>query len=75
MSAQLTIEFDAPPTQTDTILRHLRYVGPITPIEALNLYGCFRLAARVKELRERGYNVTTEKGEANGKHFARYRLA
>lgn len=75
MSAQLSIEFDAPPSQVDTVLRHLQHVGPLTPLEALKLYGVFRLAARVKELRERGYNVTTETGKANGKHFARYRLA
>ena len=72
---QLAIEFDAPPTQTDTVLRHLQHVGPLTPLEALQLYGCFRLAARVKELRERGYNVVTDTGHANGKHYAIYRLA
>ena len=34
-------------TQTEMILNHLKTKGRITPLEALNLYGCFRLGARV----------------------------
>lgn len=39
-------------SQKELIRRHLVKHGAITPIEALSLYGCFRLAARVGELRE-----------------------
>ena len=34
------------------ILEHLEKYGSITPLQALDLYGCFRLAARVHELRK-----------------------
>lgn len=61
--------------QEDAILNHLKNVGPITPIEALNLFGCFRLGARAWDLRQKGYDVITDIIHANGKHFASYRLA
>ena len=38
-------------TQTDAILAHLERGLPITPLDALRLYGCFRLGARVWELK------------------------
>ena len=37
-------------TQCDKILFHLQTIGSITPVEALDQYGCFRLAARVANL-------------------------
>ena len=47
-------------TQTETILAHLQSGGSITPIDALRLYGCFRLAARIKDLRDSGHKVHTD---------------
>lgn len=44
-------------TQCDRILRHLRDHGYITSLEAVNEYGIMRLAARIGELRERGYHI------------------
>jgi len=62
-------------TQTETILEHLEKYDGISPLEALQLYGIFRLAPRVNELRNAGFPITSKlvKG-ANGKHFARYTL-
>lgn len=61
-------------TQNEQILNHLRS-QPITPIEALNLYGVFRLAARVRELRKEGHDIVTENIPIEGKRrYARYRL-
>ena len=34
-------------TQCDKILFHLQTIGSITPVEALDQYGCFRLAVTV----------------------------
>jgi len=34
-------------------------VGPITSIVALRLCGCFRLAARIYELRKMGFHIIT----------------
>jgi hypothetical protein len=62
-------------TQTDRILAHLQAHQSITPIEALELYGCFRLAARISDLREAGHQIETETVRGpNGKHWARYHL-
>ena len=48
---------------------------PITPAQALAHLGCFRLAARVRDLKDDGYQIRTEMIEtANGKHVARYSL-
>ena len=47
-------------TQNNAILEHLKSGKTITPIEALNLYGSFRLAARISDLRQQGHNIVTE---------------
>lgn len=60
-------------TQNRKILAHLKS-KPITPLEALNRYGCFRLGARIYELRNRGHNIKTEMVEVRGKKLAKYRL-
>ena len=41
-------------TQNEMILAHLKEFGKITPMEAIENYGCLRLAARISELREQG---------------------
>ncbi len=46
-------------SQKRKILAHLQSVGAITPIEALNLFGCFRLSGRIKELRDEGNAIET----------------
>jgi hypothetical protein len=59
-------------TQSQAILEHLKAGNTLTPIEALNLFGCFRLAARVSDLRTNGgYNIVNE----GDNKFAKYRLA
>ena len=62
-------------SQADWILGALR-MGPVTPLDALNGCGCFRLAARIAELREQGHNIITEKvkDQKMGKTWARYHL-
>lgn len=61
-------------TQEDMVLGHLAAGNTITPIEALNLFSCFRLSARVLRLKERGHNIVNEYESSNGKRYARYRL-
>ena len=47
----------------------------ITPMDALNLFGSFRLGARIFDLKnDYGMNIKTEMVEENGKRFARYSL-
>ena len=61
-------------SQKDDILKWLKR-EPITPAQALAHLGCFRLAARVEEIRKEGYPVLTEMVEVyGGKHVAKYSL-
>jgi hypothetical protein len=46
----------------------------LTTLEALNMFGCFRLAARISNLRTQGMDIHTEIVEINDKRVARYSL-
>lgn len=60
-------------TQNEQIRAHLIEHNSITPIEALEKYGCFRLAARIKDLRNAGFSVvSTIVHSDNGKKYCRY---
>lgn len=62
-------------TQTEQIREHLESGKPITPIDALNEYGCFRLGARIYDLRREGMAIEREMITRRGKSYASYRLA
>lgn len=62
-------------SQCSKILAYLKRGLAITAIEALKLFGCFRLAARIADLRKAGWNIITERVIRNGKYVAQYRLA
>jgi hypothetical protein len=64
---------NASTTQLDQIKAHLVTGRSITALEALGLYGVFRLAARIKELRNKGWEIETEiKHDISGKVYAEY---
>ena len=44
-------------SQNGRILAHLQSVGPLTSLDALTLFGCSRLAARIADLRAKGYRI------------------
>lgn len=44
-------------TQNQMILNHLKAYGSITPRDALELYGCMRLGARIYDLKRAGYDI------------------
>lgn len=59
--------------QTELVLERLKR-GPITPVDAIQ-FGCFRLAARIKDLRDMGHAIHTESCPTDeGKRYARYTL-
>jgi hypothetical protein len=63
------------PTQAGRILAYLRAGHRITALDALELFGCFRLAARVHELRREGWQIIERTVEtASGKRIAEYSL-
>ena len=60
-------------SQSTQILDMLKR-GPVTALDALQQAGCFRLAARIADLRQQGHHIETETIEVNGKHIAQYQL-
>jgi len=45
----------------------------LTQLEALNQFGCFRLAARIADIRDEGFHILTDMVTLeNGKRVARY---
>ena len=63
------------PTQAGRILAHLRAGHRLTALEALERFGCFRLAARVHELRREGWAIEERTVETRGgKRVAEYWL-
>lgn len=64
-------------TKKELILDYLRKHGSITPDEArIYCRKCERLAARISELRDEGYDIITDNKDNNGKivNYAIYRL-
>ena len=63
-------------SQKQEVLNHLKTGAHITPLEAIGLYGIYRLAARIFELRSEGHNITTDvQQDRRGRPYSRYRLA
>lgn len=59
-------------TQTRNIIRHMLTIGPITGLDALRLYGCFRLPARIAEIKKMGLIIYKRMVSVNGKRIAQY---
>lgn len=63
-------------SQCQMILAHLQKGRAITPLEALDKFGCFRLGARIWDLRRAGHQIDRSMIEvSDGKRVARYVLA
>jgi hypothetical protein len=58
-------------TQTDLVLDYLNRYGTITPLEAMRELGCFRLAARIYDIEQRGYVVPRRTVKTTGKKTGR----
>jgi hypothetical protein len=61
-------------SQNETILEYLKQGHSLTPLEALNLFGCFRLATRIFELKKDGVDIKTTIIHTGDKHYASYKL-
>lgn len=61
-------------TQKQQIQNYLQTGKPLTPIQALNKFGCFRLAARIADLRNDGLNIATKIISKKGKNYASYSI-
>lgn len=61
-------------TQKQQIQNYLQTGKPLTPIQALNKFGCFRLAARIADLRNDGLAIATKIISKKGKNYASYSI-
>lgn len=61
-------------TQNTHILKALEEGARLTPIDALRRFGCFRLGARIADLKKAGHKIVTKMVSKDGKRFAEYRL-
>jgi len=60
-------------SQNQAILTHLRNKS-ITAADAMSRYNCYRLAARIADLKDRGYDIVTIMEPHKGGAHARYYL-
>lgn len=68
-----------PVTQCERILRHLQDYGSITQAEAVTEYGCYRLGARIWDLKAQGVPIKSETVTGKNRYgertcFARYSI-
>jgi len=56
------------------VLNYLQQGKTITPLEALDKFGCMRLASRINELRYEGYGINTILKSDGEKRWAEYQL-
>ena len=62
-------------SQNAMILEWMDKGNTITSLQALDMFGCLRLASRIFDLRERGHNIKKEKVTLpSGKMVTRYSL-
>lgn len=66
-------------TQCDRILRHMKDYGSIDPMVAIKEYGCMRLASRIADLKDMGYDIVSERTKGKNRYdeptsYCTYRL-
>lgn len=62
-------------SQKEQIISYLKRGGKLTTLKALRWWGCFRLAAQIRKLRNQGHNIDTKLVKTKtGKWVAEYSL-
>lgn len=61
-------------SQNNLIKAWLMNGRSITPLQALDMFGCFRLSARIDNLRKEGMNIKTDLIMINDKRIAQYSI-
>jgi hypothetical protein len=61
-------------SQNDRILCYLATGKPLTPLVALQRFGCFRLGARIWELKQQRHPIKSRLVKRGGARVAEYRL-
>ena len=61
-------------TQKERILADLKMGDRLSHLDALDRYGCARLAARISDLKKEGWRIESEMVQSGDKRYARYHL-
>jgi hypothetical protein len=61
-------------SQNEMIRKHLEAGNTITPLEALSVYNCLRLGARIHNLKKMGLAIHSRLINRDGKHYAEYSI-
>lgn len=66
-------------TQCERVLQYMQDFGSINPMQALGDLGCYRLGARIWDLRHDGHRITRRMVSAKNRYgesvsYAEYRL-
>ena len=66
-------------TQCEKVLDYMTKAGSITQFEAMQYFGCARLASRINDLRHMGHDIVTTKVRSENRYgeivyYARYTI-
>jgi len=61
-------------SQTERIHRYLATGKKLNPLQALRKFGCFRLGARIWDIKKSGAPIVAERVTHEGKSFCAYYL-
>ena len=63
-------------SQNQAIMEYLLEGHSITPLEALEMFGCFRLGARIADLKKLGMRIQNDnpRDPVTGKRYAKYHV-
>lgn len=59
-------------SQNEKIKNYLLKGKKLTPLQALRMFGCFRLSGRIYDLKKEGLKIKTDLVKRNKKVFAQY---
>ena len=59
-------------TQNEAIIKHLKAGNSITALDALRQFNCLRLAARISDIKQRGYDVQSKWIVKKNKKYKQY---
>ncbi|OTP90515.1 hypothetical protein B6D12_05985 [Gilliamella apicola] len=62
-------------SQCERILIHLQSGKTINPLQVLKLYGCFRLGARIYDLKKAGFDIDSRLVNEHGVQYAEYLMS
>ena len=72
----INLNYKTSASQNEQIKEWLLEGKTLSSLEALNLFGCMRLASRIHDLRERGLNIHKERiVTPSGKYVTQYSIA